>query len=153
MGRRARIFASGGAYHFTARAVAGEPLFVTAFDFLAMLSLLRDVRSRFDWRILAWCLMNTHYHLVVLVGRQPNVSEGMHRLNGIYARGFNERHHRRGHLFGDRYSPTQIESEQHLHAACSYVLLNPVNAGLVRSVEDWPWSGNGRLEPRGGRTP
>ena len=92
--------------------------------------------------------MHTHYHLVVLTGLDPAVSAAMQRLNGVYAREFNRRHHRRGHLFGQRYSPTVVEDERHLAAACSYVLLNPVTAGLVRSVEDWPWSGGAELEPR-----
>ena len=38
--------------------------------------------------------------------------------------------------------------ERHLAAACGYVLLNPVTAGLVRSFEDWAWSGDHRLEAR-----
>ena len=92
--------------------------------------------------------MHTHYHLVVVTGTDPVVSEAMHRLNGVYAREFNLRHDRRWHLFGKRYSPTPIHDEVHLSAACGYVLLNPVTAGVVGRVEDWAWSGDHRLEAR-----
>jgi hypothetical protein len=64
----------------------------------------------------------------------------MRRLNGIYAQGFNRRHRRSGHLFGDRYASWVVESEEHLRAACEYVLENPVRARLCSNREDWPWS-------------
>jgi REP element-mobilizing transposase RayT len=142
------VFAPGGAYHLTARGVDDGTIFYTAFDCFAMLALLRQVTKCCEWTVLAWCFMHTHYHLVVLTAAEPAISDGMHRVNGTYAREFNLRHHRRGHLFGQRYSPTPIEDERHLAAACGYVLLNPVTAGLVKSVEDWAWSGDARLEAR-----
>jgi REP element-mobilizing transposase RayT len=135
------VFAPGGAYHLTARGVDDGAIFYTAFDCF-------QVTKCCEWTVLAWCFMHTHYHLVVLTAAEPAISDGMHRVNGTYAREFNLRHHRRGHLFGQRYSPTPIEDERHLAAACGYVLLNPVTAGLVKSVEDWAWSGDARLEAR-----
>lgn len=150
MARRPRVFAPGGAYHLTARGVDDGAIVETALDCFALLALLRDVTTRVGWMVAAWCFMHTHYHLVVVtrVDGDPGVSSAMHRLNGLYAREFNERHHRRGHLFGKRYSPTPIEDDRHLVAACGYVLMNPVTAGLVRSFDDWPWSGGAELEPR-----
>lgn len=148
MARRLRVFAPGGAYHLTARGVHDGVIFRTTFDCFHLLGLLRDVTKRVGWTVAAWCFMHTHYHLVVVTGADTRVSEAMHRLNGIYAREFNVRHHRRGHLFGDRYAPTPVESDLHLTAACGYVLLNPVTAGIVSRVEDWAWSGGPELEPR-----
>ncbi len=148
MARRPRVFAPGGAYHLTARGVDDGAIFNTTFDCFQLLALLRDVTKRVGWTVAAWCFMHTHYHLVVVTGPDPGVSRAMHRLNGIYAREFNERHGRRGHLFGDRYSPRPVEDDLHLMAACGYVLLNPVTAGIVGCVEDWPWSGGADLEPR-----
>jgi putative transposase len=148
MARRPRVFVPGGAYHLTARAVGDESLVVSAFDCFHLLGLLRDVTERIGWTITAWCFMHTHYHLVVLADRDARIAEAMHRLNGIYAREFNLRHHRKGHLFAERYAQTPIEDERHLAAACDYVLLNPVTAGLVHSVDEWTWSGDGCLEPR-----
>jgi putative transposase len=148
MARRPRVYAPGGAYHLTSRGVADEAIFYSAFDCFQLLALLRDVTRRIGWTVAAWCFMHTHYHLVVVADRDARLSEAMQRLNGIYAREFNQRHHRRGHLFGKRYAPTPIEDERHLVAACDYVLLNPVTAGLTRSAEQWTWSGDERLEPR-----
>ncbi len=81
-----------------------------------------------------------HYHLIVETD-QANLSRGMRRLNGGYAQTFNERHDRRGHLFGWRYSVYVIDREEHLEASCLYVLENPVRTGLSEKRGDWPWSG------------
>jgi REP element-mobilizing transposase RayT len=83
--------------------------------------------------------MDTHHHIVV----QPTfgvVSAGMQVLNGAHSRSFNERHGRRGALFEGRYTTTPIRDEEHLVATVEYVLANPVKAGMVEVVADWPWS-------------
>ena len=87
----------------------------------------------------ALCLMTNHYHLVVETPR-PQLSAGFHRLNGVYAQRFNNRHERRGHLFGDRFWSSVIDSEEYLAAVCRYVLGNPVRAGLCELSHDWPWT-------------
>ncbi len=148
MPRNPRHFAPGGAYHLTARAVAGASLFPEVFDRLAFLVLLEKTGRRVGWQVAAWCLLDTHYHLIVFAGAEPDVSLGMQMLNGLHARGVNQRYDRRGHLFGERFRPTPVESEEHLTAAIAYVLRNPVRAGLVKRVEAWRWSGTTTLGPR-----
>ena len=92
--------------------------------------------------------MTTHYHLLVIGDAEPRISWAMQKLNSVYAREFNLRHRRRGHVFGDRFTDTVVGTDGHLAAAIDYVLENPVRAGLVPRVEDWAWSGDERLEPR-----
>jgi len=87
----------------------------------------------------AFCLMKTHFHVVV-EAELPRISKGMQRLLGPYAQDFNQRHGRAGHLFGDRYGARAIDSERYLGDAVQYVILNPVRAGLAESAADWPWS-------------
>jgi REP element-mobilizing transposase RayT len=65
----------------------------------------------------------------------------MHRINGIYAQGFNRRHGRKGHLFEQRFSARVIDAEEHFEAACRYILENPVRAGFCDRTDLWPWSG------------
>ena len=62
-------------------------------------------------------------------------------LNSTYARAFNNRHSRFGHLFADRFSSYVIESEEHYEQATRYILENPVKAGLCADAAAWPWSG------------
>lgn len=150
MGRRPRSFYPGTATHLTARGVDGQPIFVTDFDRFGFLALLRKVTERVEWFVVAWCFMETHYHMLVVAPAEDEhcISQAMQTLNSVYAREFNARHGRRGHLFGERFTDTLVATDRHLRAATAYIYDNPVRAGLVRRSEDWPWSGDGRLEPR-----
>jgi putative transposase len=148
MARRLRSFAPGGVAHLTAHGVDDQPIFRSDLDRFSLLAHLRRVTERVRWRVLAWCFMDTHYHLLVVAGRDPRVSWAMQTLNSVYAREFNHRHRRRGHLFGERYTDTAVTSDEHLDAAIAYILMNPVAAGIVRRPDEWPWSGDHRLEPR-----
>jgi putative transposase len=114
-------------------------LFVDDLDRLDFLQLLRSTVDVYGWRCHAQCLMGTHYHLV-LESTREQLSDGMRRLNGCYARRFNRRHGRRGHLFEERFSAFVLRDEPHLAAAVEYVLQNPVRAGLCGQAIDWPWS-------------
>jgi putative transposase len=128
-----------GFFHVNTVAVAGTPAFFSDVDRIDFLRLLAGCVRTYEWTFYAYCLMTTHYHLVV-DARQEQLSAGMQRLNGLHARRVNGRLGRPGHLFRARFSARVLESEEHLHAACRYVLLNPVNAGLCARAEDWPWS-------------
>jgi REP element-mobilizing transposase RayT len=139
--RRPRRELPDGVYHVVSRGVAGTRVFRDAADRRRFLSLFADVIRRFDWHCYAFCLMGTHYHLVAAATR-PNLSAGLHRLNGVYAQAFNQRHERRGHLFGHRFSAWVIEGDDYFANTCEYVLQNPVRAGLCETAEDWPWSGS-----------
>jgi REP element-mobilizing transposase RayT len=126
----------------TARGTAKSEIFLDDVDRSAFVQLLASVIERFDWACRAYCLMTTHYHLIV---ESPlhGLSRGMARLNGIYAQAFNERHDRRGHLFEGRFVAYVIDSDDHLEAACNYVIDNPVRAGLCTDRSQWAWSGLG----------
>ena len=143
-----RIYEAGSAWHMTARGIDHAPIFFEDLDRLVFLHQLRKVGERVGWQVVAWCLMATHYHLLLFSGREPQVSLGMQMLNGLYARELNRRYDRRGHLFGERYRPTPIAADKHLVAAIAYTLRNPIRAGLVGRIEDWAWSGTMTLEPR-----
>jgi REP element-mobilizing transposase RayT len=83
--------------------------------------------------------MSTHYHLI-LECRTAALSPAMRRLNGRYARHYNDRHDRFGHVFGERYASFVIQDEDHYTVACRYIAANPVEASLCTAVEDWPWT-------------
>jgi REP element-mobilizing transposase RayT len=100
---------------------------------------LRGVVVARRWACRAFCLMTTHYHLL-LSTKDVDLGEGMQRLNGRYAQWFNARHARSGHLFEGRYRSVLVESQAHLLESYRYIALNPVSAGLCREPEDWLWS-------------
>jgi REP element-mobilizing transposase RayT len=139
MGRAPRYAPGGSIVHVTTRGVRREAIFVDDIDRRMFTTFLAQSTYRCRWTCLAYCLMGNHFH--VLVGLSGgNLSKGMHRLNGSYARRFNERHGHAGHLFDARFASLAIETDAHLLEALRYIALNPVRAGLCRDPGDWPWS-------------
>jgi REP-associated tyrosine transposase len=65
---------------------------------------------------------------------KPNLAIGMHQLNGVYTQAFNRRHDRVGHIFQGRYKAIIVDRDRFLLDLCSYVVLNPVRTGKVRSA-------------------
>jgi len=129
-----------GYFHVTSRGAGGAHVFVVDLDRLDFLALLGATAHQHGWHVHAHCLMGTHYHLAV-ESTQQRLSDGMKRLNGVYALRFNRRHGRRGHLFGERFASYVLRDERHLQAATDYILQNPVKAGLCRDASEWPWAG------------
>lgn len=99
---------------------------------------LRTLKSR-GWMCRMFCLMPTHYHLLLEVPNE-DLALGMKSLNWRYSWWFNRRHARWGHLVGERYGARYIYTDAHMLNAMRYIARNPVRAGLCRRPEDWAWS-------------
>jgi putative transposase len=149
MPRKPRAFVPGTPTQITARGVDVAPIFLSELDRYELLALLREVAEHLDLAVLCWCLMTTHYHLYVVCPNDPSrLSWGMLKVNSVYAREFNARHRRRGHLFGARFTDTVTQSDEHGGRTVAYILDNPVRAGMVDRFDEWNWSGLETLRPR-----
>jgi putative transposase len=140
MARVPRSSLPDGFFHVSARGVdRTTPLFQDGADRTAFLRFLHHAVDDHGLTCHAICVMSTHYHLVVEATR-AQLSKALQFLNCAYATHFNRRYERYGHVFAGRFSARAIVSETYLREACSYVLANPVRAGLCDRAEDWPWS-------------
>ena len=139
MSRPLRLEFAQALYHVTSRGDRREPIFVDDLDRTEWLAVLSQVCARFNWRCHAWCLMGNHFH-VLIETPEPNLSAGMRQLNGVYTQRFNRWHGKVGHVFQGRFKAILVERESYLLEVSRYVVLNPVRAGIVREVADWPWS-------------
>jgi putative transposase len=129
----------GGIYHLGSRGNNRQPLYWADDDRSDFLRLIGDAARRWEWIVMTYCLMPNHFHLIVQVP-QGGLSEGMQYLNGGYARRTNRRYGRTGHLFRNRFWSKLIESDDQLLGTISYVVHNPVRAGLCATPEHWRWS-------------
>ena len=129
----------GATYHVTTRGNRKQEIFSDDQDRLRFLQLLEHLVSGLDWRCHTYCLMTNHYHLLVETPR-GNISEGMHYLNGVYAKWFNWRHEYEGHVFERRFRGGLVEGASHLLELTRYIVLNPVRAGLAGTAGTWRWS-------------
>jgi REP element-mobilizing transposase RayT len=122
-----------------ARGVDRRRIFVDDDDFETYKRLLGFVVERQGWRLLSFCLMPNHVHLLIQTP-DPNLGNGMQLLHGQYARAFNQRHSRVGHLFENRFASPLITNEGNLVRTVRYIVQNPVAARLCDKPEEWPWA-------------
>ena len=139
MARPLRIEFPGAVYHVTSRGDRREAIYRDDDDRRAHLDVLALSLARFDAQVLAYCLMGNHYHLV-LHTRSGQLSRLMRHFNGVYTQRFNRRHGLVGHLFQGRFKAILVDHDAYLLALCRYVERNPVAAGIVSTIADWPWS-------------
>jgi putative transposase len=139
MPRRIPRIAAAGFHHVTSRGNNRQPVFLDDGDREMFFAIFRRVLGRLWWACHSYCLMSNHFHLLVETQDQ-SLSAGMQRLNGEYAQSFNRRHGSVGHLFQDRFHSVMVKDEAHGLEVIRYIAQNPVEAGLCRVAEDWPWS-------------
>lgn len=131
---------AAGTFHVYTHCVWASPaLYRDRIDRLEFLRFLARTTAKSGWGCEAYCLMSSHYHLIVTVD-DGVLPRAMHSLNLAYARHHNRRHGLRGHVQFRRYGATRIHDASGLRKAFKYVARNPVEAGLCASASDWPWS-------------
>ncbi len=123
----------------TSRGDRRESIFEDDTDREALLIVLAQALDRFDVCVLAYCLMDNHYHFVIQT-RKGNLSRLMRQLNGVYTQQYNRRHGKVGHLFQGRFKAILVDQDAYLLEVCRNVDLNPVRARLIRDPSKWPWS-------------
>jgi REP element-mobilizing transposase RayT len=139
MSRQARIRLPDGVYHVTTHGDGDMMIFEGPSEKWRLLDLLADTAKELDWATYAWCVMGNHYHFL-LKTPDDNLSEGMHQINMSYGEWYNKSRGRHGHVFQDRFFSILITQDSHLLEASRYVVLNPLRAGLVTTLHEWPWS-------------
>jgi REP element-mobilizing transposase RayT len=139
MARPSRLESPGNFYHVTVRGDRKESIFESDADRISLLQLINEAASLHRWHLLAYCLMNNHYHLEVETPL-ASLAAGMRRINGAYTQRYNARYERVGHVFQGRYKALPLLTEQHLLGACRYIVRNPLRAGLVKDPAEWQWS-------------
>jgi REP-associated tyrosine transposase len=144
MGRAPRTLPPGVIAHITNRAVGGQEIFATDLDRSLFLGLVSaQVRAR-EWNCHAFCVMSTHYHLLLQAPR-GDLSDGMAAIGGGYAKMFNRANDRYGPVFQGRFRSVPVVEHAHILELARYIALNPVRAGIVDRPELWRWSSYGWL--------
>jgi REP-associated tyrosine transposase len=129
-----------GLFHIYTHCVWAVPhLYRDDVDRLEFLRHLARAAERPGWKCVQYCLMRSHYHLIVEVD-QGVLPPAMHAMNLAYARHHNRRYGLRGHVQYRRYGSRRIVDEADLLGVVAYVANNPCEAGLCDSPVDWPWS-------------
>jgi putative transposase len=133
---------AGRVYHVVNRAIEGQLLFRDFGEYLAFQHRLIRALTLVPTRLLAYCLMPNHWHLVV----QPHTDEEL----TLFIRWLSMTHAKalrcwrgspgRGAVYQSRYRASPVQTERYFYIVMRYVERNAARAGLVERAQDWLWS-------------
>jgi putative transposase len=133
---------AGLVFHALNRSARRLQLFGSADDYRAFLTCLVEAQRKFPLRVLAYCIMPNHFHLVLWPSEDDQLPRFMHRLTSTHAKRWHVRRQSvgTGAVYQSRYKAFPVQCDRHFLNVCRYVERNPLRAGLVGRAEDWAWS-------------
>jgi len=146
-------FSSGDYYHVYNRGIASNKTFYRDENYHYFLRLCEKYQSKYQARMIAYCLMSNHFHLLLQQRGEIPISKFMQVTLNAYVQALNKQSDRKGPLFEGRFRHILIDKEEYLLHLVRYIHLNPVKAGLVKKPEEWPysdytgWVHSGKKEP------
>ena len=140
MPRIARAVAVGFPHHVIQRGNNREKIFFAEVTREKYLNWLKEYADLWGVKILAYCLMTNHIHLLVKPDKMESLAKMMQGLNVSYTRYINKRYKRTGRLLEGRYHSCIIDEEPYLWAVARYIEQNPLRAGMVKAPEEYPYS-------------
>jgi putative transposase len=142
MGRVRRVDVGEMVYHGWNRAHFRSRLFKTEAHYQDFLALVEESLDFVAMRILAYCLMPNHWHLVLYPRADGDLAKFLQRITLTHT----QRYHSKtrtagyGHVYQGRYKSLPVESDRHFLTLVRYVERNAQRAALVKKAEDWPGS-------------
>ena len=144
MSRNAREFSESGIYHIMFRGTNKQPIFLSDWDYMKIIEILKKLKEDFGFELYAYCLMSNHVHLVIKEKELMDISKIMHGLLTKYSRWFNIKYERTGILMENRYKSKAVEYDEYLIHLVRYIHQNPQKAGIVEKMGDYRWSSYNR---------
>ena len=139
MPREPRLQSESGIYHVMLRGINQQQIFEDSEDNQMFLQALKDCKQISRFKLLAYCLMGNHVHLLLQTEGEP-LAQSVKRLCGRSVYWYNAKYQRFGHLFQDRFKSEPVDNEAYLFTVLRYIHQNPVKAGICRSASEYPYS-------------
>jgi len=142
MGRPHRAALGGYVYHVLNRANARLTIFDDQADYEAFENVLLQAVERTKTRLLAYCVMPNHWHLVVWPRADGELSQFVGWLTLTHTQRWHAHRHSAGagHLYQGRFKSFPVQDNDHLYTVVRYVERNPLRANLTSHAERWRFS-------------
>src|SRR6266536_1278953 len=136
MGRQPRPVADGLLYHANNRAA----VFCGAEDFRSFLHSLAQTQTHYPFRLFGYCLMTNHFHLLLAPAAGQSLSRVLQSLTVAHTWHYHKGHGTLGHVWQGRFKSPVIQDDDHALTVLRYLEANPLRAGMVTDLADYPWS-------------
>lgn len=140
MARTARASVGGICYHVINRGNGKAEVFHKPEDYQRFTEMIRESCERLPMRVVGWCLMPNHFHLMLWPFEDGDLSRWMQWLMTSHVRRYHQHYQSSGHIWQGRFKAFPIQGDMHYLTVLRYVERNPVRAGLVGRAEEWRWS-------------
>jgi len=140
MPRKARSNQISGYYHVMSQGINKEYIFNKKIYLEEYKKLMLKKSKDLEINILSYCIMSNHVHILINSNKISDLSKYMQKLNTAYSNFYNKTNKRVGYVFRDRFLSQEIQSEKQLFYCMRYIHYNPVKAGIVKFVSDYPYS-------------
>ena len=140
MPRTARASVGNVVYHVINRGNAKNDVFHKRDDYAAFLKLINEASDRLPMRLIGYCLMTNHFHLVLWPHNDGDLSRWMQWLMTSHVRRYHRHYNSSGHVWQGRFKAFPIQQDEHLLTVLRYVERNPVRARMVRKAQRYLWS-------------
>lgn len=127
-------------YHVLNRGNGRSDVFHKADDYVAFVDLMRESNERLPMRVVGYCLMTNHFHLLLWPHADGDLSRWMQWLMTSHVRRYHRHYHGSGHVWQGRFKAFPVETDEHYLGVLRYVERNPLRANLVTRSQDWEWS-------------
>lgn len=142
MARVPRLVVGDIVYHVLNRANGRMLIFQKDKDYEAFEKVLTEAKGRHSMRILSYCLMPNHWHLLLYPRGDEDMPRFMRWLGLTHTQRWHTAHKTigNGHLYQGRYKSFPVQADEHFLQVCRYIERNSLRAKLVKRAEDWRWS-------------
>jgi putative transposase len=140
MPRIARGLVDGFIYHVINRGNGRHEVFHKDQDYRSFIKLMIEAQSRKLLKVLAYCVMPNHFHMLLMPSKGVELSKWMQWLMTSHVRRYHRHYKSSGHVWQGRFKSFIVQKDDHLLTVIRYIERNPVRAGLVRTAKDWSWS-------------
>ncbi|MEG9295848.1 transposase [Mangrovibacillus sp. Mu-81] len=139
MARKARKKSKSGIYHVMMRGINKQLIFEDEGDKRKYLELLVKCKTKSEFKLFAFCLMDNHVHLLIKESEVP-ISDIIKRISSSYVYWFNKKYDRCGHLFQERFKSENVEARAYFLTVLRYIHQNCLKAGLASTVFNSKWT-------------
>jgi putative transposase len=140
MARTARASVGNVCYHVINRGNGGAAVFRKQADYLRFTEMMHQACERLPLRVVCWCLMPNHFHLVLWPHEDGDLSRWMQWLMTCHVRRYHRHYNSSGHVWQGRFKAFPIQQDAHCLTVLRYVESNALRAALVQRAEQWQWS-------------